>query len=84
MSERSKTARAAAVLVFTSGVDGFDQAVELYDEMANSDEPLDALIDKYPGVCRWSQLDHLDEIDWWEEVTTLADVIDEARKHFKE
>lgn len=84
MSNLSKYARAAAVMVFTSGVDSFDQAVELFDEMGKSDEPLDALIDKYPGVCRWSQLDHMDEIDWWEEVTTLADVIDEARKHFKE
>lgn len=84
MSERSKTARAAAVLVFTSGVDGFDQAVELYDTMANSEEPLDALLDKYPGVCRWSEVDNLSEIDWWAEVTTLADVIDEGREHFKE
>lgn len=84
MSNLSKYARAAAVMVFTSGVDGFDQAVELFDEMANSDEPLDALLDQYPDICRWSQLDHLSEIDWWGEVETLARIIDEAREHFKE
>lgn len=84
MSKLSKYARAAAVLVFTSGVDGFDQAVELYDEMGKSDEPVDDVLDKCPGVCRWSRLDDLDEIDWWEEVETLARIIDEAREHFKE
>ena len=84
MSNLSKYARAAAVMVFTSGVDSFDQAVELFDEMGKSEEPLDALIDKYPGISRWSEVDNLSEIDWWVEVETLARIIDEAREHFKE
>ena len=80
----SNSAKAAAVLVFTSGVQDYDQAVALYDAMATSDEPLDAIIDQYPGVCRWSQVDHMSEQDWWEEIEMLAINIDKCRAHFKE
>lgn len=80
----SKSAKAAAILVFTSGVVGYDTAAALYDEIAESVEPLDALIDKYPNVCRWSQVDHMAEDDWWEEVEMLAHTIDTTRLHFKD
>lgn len=84
MHTLSKTAKAAAIMAFTSGVADHDQAAALYDAMAQSDEPLDTLLARYPGVCRWGYLDTLDEHRWWETVEALAENIDAARKHFQE
>lgn len=79
----SNAAKAAAILVFTSGVQNYDQALELYERMANSDEPLDAIICSYPDVCRWGEVDHMTEESWWEEVEMLAHSITKAHEHFK-
>jgi hypothetical protein len=80
----SKSAKAAAILVFTNGVVGYETAVKLFDEMSDSAEPLDAIIDKYPEVRRWSEVEHLGEMEWWNEVECLASTIDATRKHFGE
>ena len=85
MTQRSKTARAAAILAFTSGVYGHDQAVEVFDKLASSDNPVDEVLASFRGdVCRWHQLENISEIDWWDEVIALATSIDKAREHFKE
>ena len=78
----SDAAKAAAIAVFTSGVDNYDLALELYNRMADSYEPLDALLDYYPSVCRWEEVDHMTEESWWEEVEMLAHSIDKAHAHF--
>jgi hypothetical protein len=84
----SKSAKAAAVLVFTSGVEDYDMAVKVYDQLEADDLPVQETLDKFScygsGVCRWSCVEELHDGDWWEEVTQLAINIDKARQHFGE
>lgn len=84
MSTLSKSAKAAAIMAFTSGVADHDQAAELYDALAQSAEPLDTVFNQYPDASRWCSLETLDEQIWWEAVENLACNIDDARKHFQE
>lgn len=85
MSTLSKSAKAAAIMAFTRGLADHGQAAALYDAMAQSDDPLDAVLeDRYPGVCRWCDQATLDEHSWWEAVENLACNIEAARKHFQE
>lgn len=80
----SRSAKAAAVLVFTSGVEDFDMAVSIYDEIFDSSEDeLDTVLDKHRAF-RWSPVEHLSPADWWDEVMMLATSIDASRDHFKE
>lgn len=78
----TRYAKAAATLVFTSGVEGFEQAVQVYDALANSSETVADTLDEFPGVCRWSEVDHMTDDSWWEEVEMLARNIDKAHKLF--
>jgi hypothetical protein len=76
----SNAAKAAAILVFTSGIDGFHEAVRVYDELENDDLPVSQTLDKFPEVTRWSVVDGLDDFSWWDEITQLATNIDAARE----
>lgn len=80
----SQAAKAAAVLVFTSGVENYDMAVKVYDQLAADYLPVQDTLDKFPGVCRWSEVDNLPDDRWWEEIEMLAINIDECCAHFKE
>ena len=81
----SRAAKAAAILVFTSGIDDYDTAVKVYDEMEQNDHTtVNESLDKFPGVSRWLRTEEWDDSDWWSEVTNLADNIDKCRAHFKE
>lgn len=77
----SKAAKAAAVLVFTSGVDGYDSAVRLYDELGSTFDPVDDVLGRH-GAVRWSPLQNFEDSDWWEEVEMLAVNITATRQHF--
>jgi hypothetical protein len=79
---RSNAAKAAAIMVFTSGVEDYDMAVRVFDALAADVGTVMDTLDKFPGTCRWSRVDALDDGDWWEEVEMLAINIDEARAHF--
>lgn len=61
-----------------------EEAVLLYDQMESGDEPLDLILESYPEIYKWDQVDHMDEVDWWEALEALALSIDAARQHFKE
>lgn len=80
----SNSAKAAALLVFTSGVPDFETAVKVYDQLEQDDLPVQETLDKFGSVCRWEQVESMDETMWWDEVTTLATSIDRCRAHFKE
>lgn len=77
-------AKAAAVLVFTSGVEDFDMAVKIYEALEEDEGPVQMTLDKFPGALRWSRVDELDDGDWWDEVQMLAHSITAAQQHFKE
>ena len=75
-------AKAAAVLTFTSGVEGPDQALQIYEELTATDEPVWSVLDKH-GATRWSPVDNLDPADWLEEIEMLAKSIAIAQAHFQ-
>lgn len=80
----SQAAKAAAVLVFTSGVPDYDTAVKVYDALGADIGSVQDTLDKFPDACRWGAVDSLNDGEWWEEVQMLASSIDKARAHFKE
>jgi hypothetical protein len=81
----SNSAKAAAIMVFTSYVEGYDMALDVYEQLEKDDYfTVDDTLRKFGEVCRWSSVEHMSDSDWWSEVTMLADNIDSARKHFKE
>lgn len=75
-------AKASAVLTFTSGVKGLDQALEIYEELVTTDEPVWTVLDRH-GATRWSPVDNLDPVDWLEEIEILAKSIATAQAHFQ-
>lgn len=84
MSIPSKSAKAAAVLMLTSGVPDYETAVRLFDALEVYDGPLGDVFSGFPNACIWEGVENLDEPDWWAELTSLASTIDATRKHFKE
>jgi hypothetical protein len=78
----SQAAKAAAILVFTSGVEDYDMAVKLYEHIENHNEELSETLDKFPGVCVWHEVEQLEVADWWAEIQNLACNIDSAHAHF--
>jgi hypothetical protein len=78
----SQAAKAAAILVFTSGVEDYDMAVKVYDQLEADDLPVQDTLDKFPGVCAWHEVEQLEDSSWWSEVTQLAQNIDSAHAHF--
>ena len=56
-------AKAAAVLTFTSGIKGPDQALEIYEELVTTGNHVWSVLDKH-GATRWSPVDNLDLVDW--------------------
>ena len=84
MNTPSKAAKAAAIMALASLVKDFDQAVRIYDDLKDSDDPVDDVLERHRCM-RWSAVsDDLDDASWWEEVEMLAVGIDAAREHFKE
>lgn len=75
-------AKAAAVLTFTSGVKGPDQALEIYEELVTTGNPVWSVLDKHEAT-RWSPVDNLDILDWLEEIEMLAKSIATAQAHFQ-
>lgn len=79
MSQPSAAAKAAAILHNTWGVDGYSTAVKLYDLIGSAPEcdVLDILESHQSGV--WSAIDNMPIAEWWENIETLANIIDMAR-----
>ena len=75
-------AKAAAVLTFTSGVEGPDQALQIYEELTATDEPTWTVLDRH-GATRWSPVDNLDPADWLEEIEMLTKSIAITQAHFQ-
>lgn len=82
MSSPTKAAKAAAILVFTSGVEDHAAALEIYDALQNHGGPVSDVLDRYANVCRWSVVDEMTDEDWREEIVMLAKSIDSARATF--
>lgn len=75
----SDAAKAAALMHHTWGIEGYSQALDVYNTLANNselnvEEYLSAL-----GAGRWGELDNLTEYEWWENVESLALSIEAAR-----
>ena len=84
MTTPSLAAKAASILHHTWGVDGFDQAVKIYNEI-DAAEPAQ-LVDilEMHGAGVWEAIDLLDPSDIMENIEALALSIDAAHKHFGE
>lgn len=78
----SDAAKAAAIMCFTSGIKDYNQALQVYNALHESEAPVDEVLDNFPGVVRWSAVDHMFGADWWFNVVELADSIDGATQHF--
>jgi hypothetical protein len=78
----SNSAKAAAILPFTSGIESYDMALEVYNQLEADDLPVQETLAKFQGVCVWHELEQITDSDWWSEVTQLAQNIDLAREHF--
>ena len=75
----SDAAKAASLMHHTSGIEGYAQALEVYNTLANSSE---LNVEEYLaelGAGRWCELDNLTEYEWWENVESLALSIEAAR-----
>lgn len=82
----TNAAKAASVLHHTWGVDGYEQAVLIYDrveQLMREDKAhqIEDFLEELEAGC-WEPLDHLPVEDWWENVEALALSIDTARLHF--
>ena len=84
MTDLSKSAKTAAILVFTSGVEDAATALKLYNQLEEDNTPVKNTLDKFSGVTRWSVVSDLSDGSWWDEIQMLAQNIDNFRKHFKE
>ena len=84
MTDLSKSAKAAAILVFTSGVEDADTALKLYNQLEEDNAPVQKTLDKFSCVTRWNVVSDLSDGSWWDEIQMLAQNIDSFRKHFKE
>jgi hypothetical protein len=76
------SSKAAAIGLFCAGIDDYETAADLYDELGQSYGPIKPILEKY-GATRWAELDALEDDDWWEYLEALAISIDEARGHFE-
>lgn len=82
MNKVSEVAKASAVRVFCCNVDDYDIAVEIYDALGQSHEPVDEVLSKF-GAVRWGMFDDWDEATWWEQLEMVAHDIDDATDHFE-
>jgi hypothetical protein len=81
-SKISDAAKAAAVRMFCSNVDDYDQALEIYNALADSHDPTDEVLEQF-GAEQWVAFEHLGETEWWEQLELLAIDIDGAFDHFE-
>jgi hypothetical protein len=75
----SDAAKAASLMHHTFGIEGYAQALEVYNTLANNPE---LNVEEYLaelGAGRWGELDNLTEYEWWENVDALALSIEAAR-----
>ena len=83
MNQPTDASKAAAALVFTSGVPDYDTALALYDALKAGGLSADAVLDKFPGVYRWENVEQMTDKGWWDEIEALAHNIDGCRTHFE-
>lgn len=77
MKQISDAAKAASILHHTWGVDGFHQAVKIFNTIDTTDADIIATLEKYQaGV--WGAIDQMPIDAWWENVVSLALSIDAA------
>lgn len=82
MSKISNAAKAASLLHHTWGVETIDEAVRLYDLIANSDAKIVDILEKN-GAGVWDAIDQMSQEAWWENVEMLALSIDSTRAYFE-
>ena len=75
----SDAAKAASLMHHTWGIEGYAQALEVYNTLANNSELNVADYLGALGAGRWGELDDLTEYEWWENVEALALSIEAAR-----
>jgi hypothetical protein len=75
----SDAAKAASLMHHTWGIEGYDQALEVYNTLADNSELNVADYLEALGAGRWGELDDLTEYEWWENVEALALSIEAAR-----
>ena len=81
-TQPSDAAKVAAIMCFTTGVRGYDRALQVYNALHESEAPVDEVLDNFPGVARWGAVAEMRGVDWWFNVVELADSIDGATQHF--
>ena len=82
MAKVSDMAKASAVRHFCSNVGDYEIAVEIYDALGGSHNPVEEVLEKY-GAMRWAMFDDWDGPMWWEQLEILAHDIDDAWDHFE-
>jgi hypothetical protein len=82
MRGTSDAAKAAAVRMFCSNVNDYDIAVEIFDALGQSSNPVDEVLEGF-GAMRWVTLENMEEGDWWESLEITAQDIDSAWDHFE-
>lgn len=85
MIEYSKPAKVAAIMFHTSGVETFEQAFNIYEDLRNAysiGQPFDVVYINY-NISPWEKLDtkNSDE-EFLNSIDSLAQCIDNARIHF--
>lgn len=79
-SKTSDAAKAASILHHTWGIDGYSQALLVYEAIANThDLNISDFLEELEAG-RWAELDDLSDDEWWENVEALALSIDAARE----
>lgn len=78
----TNAAKATSVLHHTWGIQGYGQALIVYEAIANThDLNISDFLEELEAG-RWAELDALSDDEWWENVEALALSIDAARLHF--
>jgi hypothetical protein len=78
----SNTAKAFAAMQYISGLESYDDAVKVYDAMANTFGPIDDVLWFY-DTKRHELYDRLEGEMFWEMVETAAVSLDQTIKYFE-
>ena len=79
----SKAAKAAAVMFNASNVEGYEQAVEIFDAIQDGDKTISEVLEEH-DVEVWSAVSSMEQDEWWDNVFSLAMSFQNATAHFEE
>ncbi len=78
----SRAARAVAIMSMTSGVTGLPEAVQIY--LFFHGDATRTLEHWSQRVQFWSLVEHMTDAEWWQEVQSMAALVDEAQAQLAE